>query len=137
MRKINLSAALALVVLSAGVAKADLLTNGNLDAALGAPIPGWTLDEFKTFSGPTTDLITTEPWIEIAPITNGGGDADAGGFVKAFQGNATTGDLANLNMYQDVAGACGHEVSLDGHDRRRRELFRYASEYRNSNAAGD
>jgi hypothetical protein len=114
-RLLTLVTVLALVASTVGVAKAaNLLTNGDLDADLGAPIPGWTLDESKTFSGPTTDLITTEPWIEITPITNGGGDADRGGFVKAFQGNATTGDLATLHMYQDVAGSAGQKYVLTG-----------------------
>jgi hypothetical protein len=115
MRKLNLFAILALAALSAGAANAaDLLTNGNLDAGVAGSLPGWTLDESKTFSGPTTDLVTSEGFIEIAPITNGGGDADEGGFVKAFNGNSTTGDLATLNMYQDVPGSAGMKYLLTG-----------------------
>jgi hypothetical protein len=116
MKKIfTLFAVMALVALGAGKANAaNLLTNGDLDAGVAGSLPGWTLDEFKTFSGPTTDLITSEGFIEIPPITNGGGDADLGGFVKAFNGNATTGDLANLNMTQDVAGSPGMKYLLTG-----------------------
>jgi len=93
----------------------NLLVNGNLDVPPpGAAIPGWTTSQTKTFSGPASDLITTEPWIEISPITSGGGDFDQGGFVKAFQGNGTTGDLASLSLYQDVPGLAGQKYLLTG-----------------------
>jgi len=108
--------AVALAAGSTGVANAvNLLSNGELDSpGPGLPITSWTKDESKTFSGPTTDLITLEPWIEIGPVTNGGGDNDLGGFVKAFQGNSTTGDLATMHLYQDVAGAVGVQYVLTG-----------------------
>jgi MYXO-CTERM domain-containing protein len=116
MRKIlALCLALGLVASSGGVASAvNLLVNGELDVVSGQNITGWSLDESKTFSGPTTDLLTLEPWIEIAPITNGGGDPDQGGFVKAFQGNFNTGDLATVHLYQDVAAAPGQLYTLTG-----------------------
>jgi hypothetical protein len=108
--------ALSLMATCAGIVNAqNLLVNGNLDVPPpGAAIPGWSTTQTKTFSGPTSDLITTEPWIEIAPITSGGGDADQGGFVKAFQGNGTTGDLATLHLYQDVPGIPGQKYLLTG-----------------------
>ena len=116
MKKLfTLFAVTATLALASGVSHAaNLLTNGDLDAGVSGSLPGWTLDEFKTFSGPTTDLVTSEGFIEIAPITNGGGDADEGGFVKAFQGNATTGDLATLNMYQEVPGSVGTKYIFSG-----------------------
>lgn len=104
----TLLAAVAFAVGSAGLSQAaNLLTNGELDVVGGAVITGWSSIQTKTFSGPTSDLITLEPWMEIAPITNGGGDFDQGGFAKAFQGNNTTGDLATLHFYQDAAGSAG------------------------------
>src|SRR3954466_809030 len=108
--------ALSLVATCAGVVSAqNLLTNGTLDVPPpGALIPGWSTTQTKTFSGPASDLITTEPWIEISPITSGGGDADQGGFVKAFQGNLTTGDLATLHLFQDVPGTAGQKYLLTG-----------------------
>lgn len=111
-RMMTLFVVMGLVACAAGVAKADLLVNGSLDVVGGADITGWTLDEFKTFTGPTTDLLTLEPWIEIPPITNGGGDADQGGFVKAFQG--TLNNPATVNMYQDVPGTPGMKYILTG-----------------------
>ena len=116
-RMLTLTAVLGLVACSAGVANADLLVNGNLDAGSGQSITGWTKDESKSDSGPTTDLVTLEPWIEIAPITNGGGDADQGGFVKSFQGNINLvpPDLATLHLYQDVAGTPDMKYILTGH----------------------
>lgn len=119
MRKsLMLVAVAGLIASFAGLPSAsaqNLLLNGDLDSpGPGATIDNWSKDEFKTFSGDTTDLITLEPWIEIAPITNGGGDNDLGGFLKAFQGNGSTGDLATLHLYQDVAGSEGLEYGLSG-----------------------
>jgi hypothetical protein len=99
-----------LVALYAGRANANLLLNGDLDTA-GSPIADWTADEAKTFSGATTDLISLEGFIAIGPDTNPG---DLGGFVKAFQGNNTTGDLATLHLYQDVPGSAGLTYLLTG-----------------------
>jgi hypothetical protein len=108
---------LAFLASCAGVANAvNLLTNGSLDLpGGGAAITGWNKDESKTLSGPASDLITLEPWIEVGVVTNGGGDNDFGGFVKAFQGNNTTGDRATLHLYQDVASAPGVQYSLTGY----------------------
>ncbi len=112
-RVLTLFVVLGLVALLAGGASANLLLNGDLDSpGPGATIDNWTKDESKTFSGPTSDLVTLESWIELPPITNGGGDNDLGAFIKAFQGNPTTGDLATLHLYQDVAGAAGLEYRL-------------------------
>src|SRR5436305_12390861 len=103
--------ALSLVATCAGIVNAqNLLVNGNLDTGTGATIPGWSMTETKTFSGPTSDLITLEGFIQIPPIT----PLDQGGFVKAFQGNATTGDLATLHFYQDVPGIAGQKYLLTG-----------------------
>jgi hypothetical protein len=116
MKKIlMLIAPVALVAAQACIAHANLLANGALDSpSPGAVITSWNKAETKTFSGAATDLVTLEPWIEIGPVTNGGGDADLGAFVKAFQGNATTGDLATLHLTQDVAGAAATVYKLAG-----------------------
>ena len=115
MRKTTVLLLILGLMACSGTANANLLTNGELDAPGNGPvITGWTKDESKTLSGPTTDLITLEPWIEIAPITNGGGDNDRGGFVKAFQGNNTTGDRATLHLTQGVPGVAGVQYTLTG-----------------------
>jgi len=92
------------------------LLNGDMDNKVppgtsGTPPTGWTLDETKTFSGATSDLITVESFAAAGVDTS---PNDLGGFVKAFQGNGTTGDLANLNMYQDVAGVPGLTYQFSG-----------------------
>lgn len=110
-RMLTLLAVLSLTAFGTGSAQANLLVNGDLDTA---SLAGWSKQEFKTFSGDTTDLVSQEPWIEISPITNGGGDNDLGGFLKAFQGNADTGDLATMHLYQDVAGSAGTLYRLTG-----------------------
>ena len=116
MRKTTVLLLILGLMACSGTAKAvNLLVNGALDLpAPGATITGWTKDESKTLSGPTTDLITLEPWIEIPPITSGGGDLDLGGFVKAFQGNNTTGDRATLHLTQGVVGVAGTPYILTG-----------------------
>jgi hypothetical protein len=117
MRKLFIMCfALAVLASGAGVANAvNLLVNGSLDLpGGGAAITGWNKDESKTLSGPTSDLITLEPWIEVGVPTNADPALDFGGFVKAFQGNNTTGDRATLHLYQDVASAPGVQYSLTG-----------------------
>jgi hypothetical protein len=111
-----LSALAVLTALAGRSSAVNLLVNGDLDnkvppGAAGAPPTGWTLDESKTFSGPTTDLITDEGFIAIGPDTSPG---DLGGFVKAFNGNGTTGDLASLHMYQDVPAVAGTSYVFSG-----------------------
>jgi PEP-CTERM motif len=114
MKKIlTLLMVLGLLAFVTGVANANLLVNGNLDT-VGSPIDGWSTQEFKTFSGDTNDLVTLEGFIAIGPVTSPPSAADLGGFVKAFNGNPTTGDLATLNLYQDVAGTAGQKYVLTG-----------------------
>lgn len=112
-RMLTLFVVAALVVSVSGLAKANLLSNGAVDLPGGGlPITNWTKDESKTFSGPTTDLSSLEPWAGPAPtpVTVG----DHGIFFKAFQGNITTGDLATAHIYQDVAGTPGVKYVLTG-----------------------
>lgn len=120
MRKVRflfiLLAAVVVLATSGGAANAvNQLLNGDLDnkpgGGGGAVINNWTLDMSKTFSGPTTDLITLEGFIAVGPDTSPG---DLGGFVKAFQGNSTTGDLATLHMTQDTVGLAGQKYVLTG-----------------------
>lgn len=95
-----------------GASAQNLLSNGSLDSpGGGAVIDDWSTVQTKTFSGDTTDLITLEGFIAIGPDTNPG---DLGGFVKAFQGNSETGDLATLHLYQDVAGTPNQKYRLFG-----------------------
>ena len=112
-RALTFFAVLGLVAMLAGGASANLLLNAALDSpGGGATIDDWTKDESKTFSGPTSDLITLEPWAgpSPTPVTAN----DEGGFFKAFQGNVTTGDLATCHLTQDVAGAAGLTYLLSG-----------------------
>ncbi len=109
----------ALVVLTALAGRSsavNLLLNGDLDnkptGASGQTPNVWTLDEFKTNSGPTTDLITIENFTQVGVDTS---PNDFHGFVKAFQGNNITGDYANLNMYQDVVGVPGLTYQFSGY----------------------
>jgi len=114
MKKIfTLIAACGLMVAVSGLAQANLLQNGSMDLpGSGLPITSWTKAESKTFSGPTTDLASLEPWAGPAPtpVT----PSDQGLFFKAFQGNVTTGDLATAHIYQDVPGTAGVEYRLTG-----------------------
>jgi hypothetical protein len=112
-RLLTLFVVMGLVVAVSGVAKANLLSNGNVDLPGGGlPITNWTKDESKTFSGPTTDLASLEPWAGPAPtpVT----PSDHAVFFKAFQGNNTTGDLATAHIYQDVPGTAGQKYVLTG-----------------------
>jgi hypothetical protein len=113
-RLLTLALVLGLMATRAGMAQ-NLLLNGSFDApGPGATINNWNKTETKTFSGDTTDLVSLEPWIEIGPVTSGGGDSDTGVFLKAFQGNATTGDLATMHLFQDVAAVPGTNYTLTG-----------------------
>lgn len=112
-RMLTLFVVAAVVLGVSGLAKANLLSNGSFDLpGPGLPITDWVKDESKTFSGPTTDLITLEPWAGPAPTPVTAGDQ--GGFFKAFQGNITTGDLATAHVYQDVPGTAGMKYILTG-----------------------
>lgn len=102
-------------------ADANLLLNGNMDTTQQVEVvPGfflpqpavWVNNGFKTISGPYLDDLSSEPWAGPAPtpVT----PDDFGVFFKAFTGNLGTGDLANANLYQDVAGAAGSAYTLTG-----------------------
>lgn len=113
MKKMMMFAAVGILAMAAGVSNANLLSNGNLDT-VGTPIASWTADMTKTLSGPGTDFVSLEGFIAIGPNTSPPSAADLGGFVKAFQGNPQTGDLATLHLYQDVAGSAGTKYRLTG-----------------------
>ncbi len=91
-------------------ANANLLSNAGIDApGTGPVVDDWTLDFSKTISGPTTDLLTLEPFADrVAP-------AGQGGFFKAFQGDLGSGDLATAHVYQEVAGNAGLEYTFSGY----------------------
>lgn len=102
-----------------GLAKADLLVNGNLDQTyMQEIVPGfflpkpssWINDGFKTFSGPYEDELSSETWSGPAPTPVTANDW--GVFFKPFSGNPT--DRANGRLYQDVPGMAGATYELTG-----------------------
>lgn len=104
-----------LVACGAGIenASANLLSNGSLDtASVAAPsLPAsWTVDQYKTASGPSSDLVSLEGFPVIGIDTNPG---DVAGFLKAFQGTIANG--ANVDLYQGVAGTPGQQYRLSGY----------------------
>lgn len=109
----------------AGVAKAQLLSNGNLDQTYQQEIvPGfflpkpavWVNQGTRTVTGPYEDEMSSEPWAGPAPtpVTTGGASGDDWGvFFKAFSGGGANGP-ATGHLYQDVSGSAGMTYSLTG-----------------------
>lgn len=108
---------LALGVLGAGVAKANDLSNPNLDlTAIGqqnnATPVGWTIEAIKTISNPSggfMDGCSSEPWCNV--IDSGG----FGLFFKPFTGNQPAGDLVTVHFYQDNPTSAGAKFTLSGY----------------------
>jgi hypothetical protein len=120
---------------TAEIAQADLLTNGNLDKCTATEIvPGfflpkprnWFNDGTRSITGPYEDEMSSEPWAGPAPTpvtTDGdavppdgvGIGADGAVFFKPFSGDAgTTNGLATGHLYQDVSGLPGVTYTLTG-----------------------
>src|SRR5438876_2363498 len=106
-------AIMGLLACGSRVAKADLLSNGNLDLAavssqvLPTPV-GWVAVANKTISGPFNDGMSSEGFANV--LAPGG----LGLFFKPFQGNASTGDKITASLYQDNPGTPGLSYTLTG-----------------------
>jgi hypothetical protein len=91
----------------------NLLANPDLDnvsisSQQNATPTNWVVNASRNFSGPNTDGASSE---NFANVFQPGG---FGLFYKAFQGNLATGDLANVDLYQDVTGQPGVKYMLTG-----------------------
>jgi hypothetical protein len=97
---------------SGSLAKADLLSNGNLDAASvsGQVLPtptGWIASANRTSTGAFNDGMSSEGFANVlAPGGNGL-------FFKPFQGEATTNRIT-ASLYQDNPGTPGLSYTLTG-----------------------
>ena len=114
-----------LVTFGAGVVKADLLSNGNLDQTYQQeivpnfflPKPAfWVNEGFRTIGGPFEDEMSSEPWAGPAPtpVTTGGVGADDWAvFFKPFSGGGANGP-ATGHLYQDNPATPGLRYTLTG-----------------------
>ena len=112
-RQLTLFVMTVLLAGGSGVVKANLLSNGNLDlTAIGpqtlATPTGWSVNSFKTISGPFSDGCSSETFANV--LAAGG----YGLFFKPFQGSQSTGDYINVDLYQDNPGTAGLTYSLTG-----------------------
>ena len=117
--------ALGLLVSGNGIARADLLSNGNLDQTYPQEIvPGfflpkpanWVNEGFRTVTGPYEDEMSSEPWAGPAPtpVTTGGADGgDWAVFFKPFSGGGANGP-ATGHLYQDNPATPGLTYYLTG-----------------------
>lgn len=137
-RALALFAVLGFVACGADSARADLLTNGNLDLSVPVEIvPGfflpkpaaWVNEGSRTIAGPYEDEMSSEPWAGPAPTPvttgnlgqppfpescgNSAVDGDCGVFFKPFTGSTANG-AATGHLYQDVAGTPGVKYVLTG-----------------------
>jgi len=96
----------------------NVLYNGDLDVlgvagANGQVNPGpdgWTIEAFKTISGPNTDGADSEPWCNVQQ--SGG----YGLFFKPFQGSTNLlDDLLTVYFYQDNPATPGTKYTLSGY----------------------
>jgi len=106
--------ALGLVAWASGVANANDLVNGSLDAiSIGpqnnATPTAWAVDASKTISGTQFDGCSSEPWCNV--VDSGG----YGVFFKPFQGNQAAGDLLTVHLYQDNPASAGTKYTLSGY----------------------
>jgi hypothetical protein len=127
-------AVIGVLLCACGAAKADLLTNGNLDRSQAVEIvPGFFLPKpanwqnvgTRTISGPYEEEMSSEPWAGPAPTPvttdgnldpphpNGVGGPDGGVFFKPFTGGSTNGP-ATGHLYQDVPATPGLTYTLTG-----------------------
>jgi len=110
-RQLTLCVILGLLA-SGSLAKADLLSNGNLDLTsvsgqvLATPT-GWTAGANRTSTGPFNDGMSSEGF---ANVLDPGGN---GLFFKPFQGEATTNRIT-ASLYQDNPGTPGLNYTLTG-----------------------
>lgn len=109
-RQLALFAIIGLVACGS-VARADFLSNGNLDATsvstqVGATPSGWIASANKTISGPFNDGMSSENFANV--LAPGG----FGVFFKPFQG--TTTDRITAGLYQDNPATPGLTYTLTG-----------------------
>lgn len=106
-----LFAIIGLMASEARVARADFLSNGNLDSiavsgqVLNTPV-GWIATANKTISGPFSDGLSSETFANV--FAPGG----YGVFFKPFQG--TTSDKITASLYQDNPATPGVTYTLTG-----------------------
>jgi len=106
-----LTSCVVLGLLTSGVAGADLLSNGNLDATsigpqtLATPT-SWSVNAFKRVSGPFTDGCSSEGFANFGTV---GG---SGLFFKPFQGSLA--DALTVNFYQDRPATPGLTYTFSG-----------------------
>lgn len=137
-RVLVLFTALGLVACGYNSARADLLTNGNLDLSIPVEIvpgfflpkpAGWVNQGSRAIAGPYEDEMSSEPWAGPAPTPvttgnlgqppapescgNSAVDGDCGVFFKPFTGSTANG-AATGHLYQDVAGTAGVKYVLTG-----------------------
>jgi hypothetical protein len=106
-----LFAIIGLIASEARVARADFLSNGNLDSiavsgqVLATPV-GWIATANKTISGPFSDGLSSETFANM--FAAGG----YGVFFKPFQGS--TADKITASLYQDNPATPGVTYTLTG-----------------------
>jgi hypothetical protein len=113
-KPLTLITALSLVAWGAGVARANDLSNGNLDEVAissqnNITPTGWTVDASKSISGQNFDGCSSEPWCNVQ---------DPGGyglFFKPFQGSQPDADLLTVHFYQDNPATPGTKFTLSGY----------------------
>ncbi len=112
--------ALGAVLFATGLAEAELLVNGSLDATYlqeitpGFSLPkpaNWVNEGFRSIAGPYEDEMSSEPWAGPAPTPVTPDDWAV--FFKAFTGSPQNG-TATGHLYQDVPATAGQSYTLTG-----------------------
>jgi hypothetical protein len=110
-RQLTLYAITGLLACGSSLAKADLLSNGNLDSVavgpqtLATPV-GWGVNSFRPVTGPFPDGCSSETFANV--LAPGG----FGLFFKAFQGVTT--NKITVDLYQNNPGTPGVDYTLTG-----------------------
>src|SRR5437016_5674974 len=110
-RQLTFFVMMGLVTCAGSVAKADILSNGNLDnvavgpQTLATPV-GWSVISTRSVSGPFPDGCSSEMF---ANVSAPGG---YGLFFKPFQGVPT--NTITVSLYQDNAATAGLSYTLTG-----------------------
>ena len=91
----------------------NLLVNPDLDnisisSQFNATPDNWVVNASRSISGPLSDGASSENFANVFQPSG------FGLFYKAFQGTLATGDLANVDLYQDVSGQPGVKYKLTG-----------------------
>lgn len=118
IKKLALLTLVSTLVLGAASAQAQILSNGNLDAAsvssqdLATPTD-WVIDTNRVITGPSTDGASSEGFAGPPPTpdTNPG---DLGLFFKPFHGNVAPNGPVTVHMTQDNPATAGLIYTLTG-----------------------